>query len=194
MSHSEAKERVLQAAETLFTERGYEAVVIKDIAKQAGIHHASLYHHIPGGKSALFVEVMMRQMKRHETGLHKVISDYEGDVRKQLEHIAGWFIDHPPVDVIRLTRSDLAAIPEAEAEQVSNMAYQATLIPLISILEAARARGELALKKTSTGNIAGALFSAFQGLHAIPEAHLARSRQVMANEIIDVVLRGLVKD
>ncbi len=194
MSYSQAKERVLQAAETLFTERGYEAVIIKDIAKQAGIHHASLYHHVPGGKAALFVEVMMRQMKRHEAGLTKMTKDHPGDVRKQLEHVAGWFIDHPPVDVIRLTRSDLPAIPAAEAEQVGNMAYQATLVPLMNVLEAARARGELDIQETSIGNIAGAFFSTFQGLHAIPDVHLTRSRQAMANEIIDVFLRGLIKD
>ncbi|MEO1181402.1 MAG: helix-turn-helix domain-containing protein, partial [Cyanobacteria bacterium J06636_28] len=51
-ANSEARNRLLKAAETLFVQRGYEAVTVKDIAKATGIHHASIYHHIPGGKSA----------------------------------------------------------------------------------------------------------------------------------------------
>lgn len=51
---SEAHERVLYAAERLFAECGYHTVTVKDVAKAAGIHHASLYHHAPGGKAQLF--------------------------------------------------------------------------------------------------------------------------------------------
>ena len=47
---SEARERVLDGAAKLFTERGYAAVTLRDIAAEVGIRHTSLYHHVPGGK------------------------------------------------------------------------------------------------------------------------------------------------
>ncbi|MBZ0309485.1 MAG: TetR/AcrR family transcriptional regulator, partial [Anaerolineae bacterium] len=52
-------------AEHLFAERGYTAVTLRDIAEAVGLRHASLYHHVPGGKEALFIEVTERTMKRH---------------------------------------------------------------------------------------------------------------------------------
>jgi AcrR family transcriptional regulator len=41
MDESEARERVLAAAERLFAERGYAAVTLRDIAAAVGIRHAS---------------------------------------------------------------------------------------------------------------------------------------------------------
>ena len=38
----EARERVLSVADRLFTERGYQAVTLRDIAQEVGIRHASL--------------------------------------------------------------------------------------------------------------------------------------------------------
>ena len=49
---SDAKARVLEAAETLFHTRGYKAITLRDIASAVGLNHASLYHHVPGGKEA----------------------------------------------------------------------------------------------------------------------------------------------
>lgn len=192
MDHSEARERVLQAAETLFVERGYEAVTVKDIARAAGIHHASIYHHIPGGKSDLFVEVMTRHMQRHRQGMHAAIRKGGNDLRSQLQQIAAWFLSQPPVDIVRLANSDLRAIPDHAAELIGSLAHEATMIPIFEVLEAAQARGEI--DHPNLGNIAGAIFSAIEGLHSIPDLYVQRSRQFMANEIVDVFIRGMQKE
>ncbi|GCE21918.1 TetR/AcrR family transcriptional regulator [Dictyobacter kobayashii] len=49
-SRSVARERVLDAAELLFARQGYASVTLRAIAAQVGIHHTSLYHHVPGAK------------------------------------------------------------------------------------------------------------------------------------------------
>ncbi|GHO47851.1 helix-turn-helix domain-containing protein [Ktedonospora formicarum] len=61
-SDSEAHERVLNTAERLFGERGYQVVTLRDIAHEIGIRHTSLYHHFPRGKEELFVEATTRRM------------------------------------------------------------------------------------------------------------------------------------
>lgn len=192
MTHSEARERVLQAAETLFVERGYEAVTIKDIAKAAGIHHASLYHHIPEGKSALFVEVMTRHMERHRVGIQQALSDADGDLHAQLGRIAGWLLSQPPVDIVRMVQSDLRAISDTEAAALNTLMFEATMLPIHTALEAAQQRDEIA--HPNLGNIAGAIFSAIEGLHSIPDLYVQGSRLAMADELIDVFLRGMRKD
>jgi AcrR family transcriptional regulator len=53
------REAILEAAVTLFAERGYQAVGIDDIGTAAGITGPTLYHHFPG-KSAILVTVITR--------------------------------------------------------------------------------------------------------------------------------------
>src|SRR5689334_2892214 len=72
-SDSEARERVLNMAERLFGERGYQVVTLRDIAHEIGIRHTSLYHHFPRGKEELFVEVTTRRMHAYRAGLEDAI-------------------------------------------------------------------------------------------------------------------------
>lgn len=188
-SNSEARERVLKAAEQLFVERGYEAVTVKDIAKAVGIHHASIYHHIPGGKSALYVEVMTRHMKRYREGIKAVIDRAQGDLRKQLQYIAAWIISQPPVNIIRLETSDLPSIGDTQADTISNLAFEATLMPIMKVLEDARNRGEI--EHQNLGYIAGAIFASMEAFHGISNKYVDGSRQLMANELIEVFIRGI---
>lgn len=44
-STSEASTRILEAAERLFAERGYDGVSIRDIAEAAGVSKANVFHH-----------------------------------------------------------------------------------------------------------------------------------------------------
>lgn len=54
--------RLLQAAEELFADRGYNAVSMRDIAKHAKANLAAAGYHF-GSKENLFVESVMRQMR-----------------------------------------------------------------------------------------------------------------------------------
>jgi AcrR family transcriptional regulator len=51
------RQLILEVAEDLFTERGYRAVSIRDIAQKCEVTNAALYYHFPS-KEALFGEVM----------------------------------------------------------------------------------------------------------------------------------------
>ncbi|MEM9816867.1 MAG: TetR/AcrR family transcriptional regulator [Cyanobacteria bacterium P01_A01_bin.123] len=188
-SKSKARERVLTAAQSLFVERGYEAVTVKDIAKAAGIHHASLYHHVPNGKSALYVEVMTRHMNHYREGLRSALNAAEMSLQENLQQVASWIISQPPLDVIRLANSDLPAIGTAEADILSDLAFVATILPILEVLETAKSRGEI--EHDNLGPIAGALFSSLESLHAVPEAYLEKSRQSMADDIVEVFIKGM---
>jgi AcrR family transcriptional regulator len=51
------RQRLLEVAEKLFTQHGYQAVSIRDIATAAGVTNAALYYYFPN-KDALFDEVI----------------------------------------------------------------------------------------------------------------------------------------
>lgn len=54
---SSAKGRLLQAAATLFKEKGYERTTVRDLGKAVGIQSGSLFHHYPN-KEAILCAVM----------------------------------------------------------------------------------------------------------------------------------------
>ncbi len=56
----ETRARILNAAETLFSERGFEGASIREIAQLAGVQ-AALVHHHGGGKETLFATVVARR-------------------------------------------------------------------------------------------------------------------------------------
>lgn len=186
---SEARERVLHAAAKLFSARGYSAVTVKDIASEAGIHHASLYHHAPNGKEGLFVEVTTRTLAQHRHGIATVAAQHDPDLRRQLYAIAGWLLEHPPMDMIRLIYSDLPAIKPESAEYLTLLAFESMIIPVFHVLNEAAQRGEI--MHPNLGNMAAALFASIESLHTMPDAYLVVPRQTLAEEIIDVFIAGM---
>ena len=54
-------ERILDAAESLFAERGYESTPLREIARRVGIAQPGLYNHFPS-KEALYVAVLDRAL------------------------------------------------------------------------------------------------------------------------------------
>lgn len=189
MEHSEARERVLRAAADLFAERGYAAVTIKEIAVAAGIHHASLYHHAPGGKQQLYVEVTERGLRAHQAGIEAAIKAAGDDLRAQLRGVAAWLLAHPPMDLIRMSRSDLLELAPDEAGRLEDMAFDVMFVPIVRILYEAQRRGDIGAY--NFGNLAGGIFSAIEGLHLIPDEYLDVPRQQMADELIDVFIAGM---
>jgi len=62
------KEKIIEVSLKLFSEKGYEATVMEEIAKNVGIKKASLYYYFPG-KKEIFKEVF-----------NSVIEDYKSFV------------------------------------------------------------------------------------------------------------------
>ncbi|MCF3593073.1 TetR/AcrR family transcriptional regulator [Rhodobacteraceae bacterium LMO-12] len=50
-----SRDRVIAAAEELFTQKGFNGVSVRDIAKAAGIQPASMYHHFVSKEELLWV-------------------------------------------------------------------------------------------------------------------------------------------
>lgn len=188
--NSVARERLLAAAEKLFSQKGYHSVTLRDIAAEIGIRQASLYHHAPSGKEQLFVEVMERIFVRHKNGLNDSMMNAENDLRSQLRAVSEWLLSQTPMDLVRMTYSDMPAIRPAEAVRLSEMAYESMLVPVMEILGAAHAAGEI--KPVDSALIAGAFVGMVESLHAVPEEEAKRKTKVeMAYELIDVWLNGL---
>jgi len=193
MSHltpnTEARERVLDAAERLFAQKGYVAVTLRDIAAEIGIRHTSLYHHVPGGKEELFVEVTERNLQHHRRGLEHAVAHAEPTIQAQLYAIADWLLTQPPMDLVRMIHSDMPAIDPVQANRLSIVALESMILPIQTVLQSAQQKGEIT--HHNLGLIAGGLLGMIESLYSVPESALVQNRQAMAYELLDTLLNGL---
>jgi TetR/AcrR family transcriptional regulator, cholesterol catabolism regulator len=188
--HSISRLRILDAAEKLFMEKGYAAVTMRDVAEAVGIRQASLYHHVPDGKEQLYVEIIERTMLRHREGLESVLKKSKAIIAKELYTAAMWFFSQPAIDAMRMVNSDLPLISQVSAKRLLGITFESTMVPIITVLEASKKRGEI--RKADFILFAGAFLSCIQSLQG---AHLFTDipKDRLAHELIDIFLNGLLK-
>ncbi|NOK63263.1 MAG: hypothetical protein GFH27_549325n29 [Chloroflexi bacterium AL-W] len=189
-SSSPARERVLQAAEGLFSERGYNSVTLRDIADVLGMRQASLYNHAPGGKEQLFVEVTERGLNRHRRGIEEAIATVPPNLRAQLRAVARWLVSQPPLDLARMSRSDMPAIDPVHAQKLARHAYASLLQPVENLIQQAYERGETRMVNTKlfAGMFLTAIGATYDG-----NQYSQLPVEVLADDTIDILLDGVYR-
>ncbi len=187
---SEARERVLQTAETLFHKRGYQAVTMRDLAEALDMRQASLYYHVPQGKEQLFVEVTERGLARHNQGLEGAIRQAGPQVQAQLEAAADWFVAQPPLKLFSMVEADMPSLTAQNAQHLMQLAEESLFDPLIAVFAAAQARGEIRAVKPE--RLAGLFLTMIEGILYTGRAYKhGPTPQQLAYEMIDILLNGL---
>lgn len=187
---SEARERVLQAAQTLFHEHGYQAVTMRHLADSLDMRQASLYYHAPQGKEQLFVEVTERGLVKHQHGLQRAVRQAGPDLQQQLQAVADWFIAQPPLKLFSMVEADMPALSDENAARLMQRAEQALFAPLIAAFAAAYQRGEI--RAIAPERVAGLFITMMEGvLYSSRTRKTAVPMDQLAYEMIDILLNGL---
>ncbi len=184
----DARERVLAAAETLFRQRGYSNVTMRDIAEEVGIRQASLYYHFPS-KEQLFITVTEQVFERHRNGLQQAIQEAGSDLRVQLQAASRWFISQPPLNFLSLMHTDVPALSEQHIQRLSLIAEQSIFDPLRQAFIAAQERGQIRDVRPNT--LAGLFLVAMDGMNYASTLPGTSPKEVMVSEVISVLLDGL---
>ena len=74
---AETKSKLLKSATSLFAEKGYKGISVREISRNVNLADGILYHYFPGGKKEIFSEVV-------ETSVKKIIM--EMDAKNPIEH------------------------------------------------------------------------------------------------------------
>jgi TetR/AcrR family transcriptional regulator len=90
-NRAETADRILDAADALFCERGYDAVSARDVALRAGVNKALVFYHF-GNKGDLFAEVLGRYYRSHQEALAGAFAG-EGPLRKRLHRMIEAYFD-----------------------------------------------------------------------------------------------------
>lgn len=185
-----ARERVLNVAEQLFIERGYNSVTLRDIANALGMKQSSLYNHAPGGKQELFVAVMERAMLRHKAHIEQAITTAEPNVRAQLRAVADWLLSQPPINLIRMATSDLPSVEPNRAVHMTTLGGDALFRPIMRVIEQAHERGEI--RMIDGGMFAVAFLTLIEGAHH-SQQYSQTAPAVVADDMIDLLLDGALR-
>jgi TetR/AcrR family transcriptional regulator, cholesterol catabolism regulator len=187
---SESREQLLRVAEELFSERGYTAVTLKDIADKLGVRQAAIYYHMPQGKEQLFVAVTQRMFLRHKAGMEQAIAEAEPRLTTQLAAMARWVMTQPPLGLTRLARSDLPALSQEHAALLGDLGTKALIEPLEKVLQQAYARGEARLVDAQL--MASVFLAMLDSVHEVYQ-HKGIAKEVLARDVVDVLLQGLLR-
>lgn len=87
-----AEQKIIEAARRLFTQKGYDAVKTRDIAREAGINLALLNYYFRS-KEKLFELVMRGNMQEFFTSILLLINDRETSLEKKIELLVNKYID-----------------------------------------------------------------------------------------------------
>ncbi|MFF4250684.1 TetR/AcrR family transcriptional regulator [Streptomyces sp. NPDC001663] len=79
LTGKQREQQLLDVAENLFTERGYEGVSVEDIARAAGVSRPVVYQH-HGSQEGIFVACVRRARQEFEDTLATAISTAGGDM------------------------------------------------------------------------------------------------------------------
>ena len=139
------KDRLLDAAEGIFCERGFKGASIRDIAASAGCNIASVNYYF-GSKEKLYEEVWHRHLipmrDARIAGINKVMS--QSVVRPDLEDLLRSFADTfvgSMVDSSRMSQlSKLMAREYIDSHLPTNMFVEEVMMPTITAMNSALAK------------------------------------------------------
>lgn len=110
------RQQILQAAEELFAEKGYQDASIRDLASRAGCSSANLYHHFRS-KYEIFLCLLKGTVELHFAGVHQALARFDHPV-DQLRHI---LVNHLLVQMqrpeLRLARPDFHPLQGSDLER-----------------------------------------------------------------------------
>lgn len=199
-SHSASRERVLECAERLFMERGFQAVKLRDIADELGVRSASLYYYFPGGKLDMFLAVLDTAMDRYRTGLEDAIRVADDGFEAELDAAAQFFLSQPKIDFFRMLESDLDQIDPEKRGAVAMKMHQSLQGPIMDAFRRAfpsqpgDAPGQSEFRRDTPMPelFAGSFLAIVQGIHHLrSEFDIPVTKAQMASQMSCILAAGL---
>ena len=86
-----AKQRILDAADTLFARDGVDAVSVRDVAREAGVSKASVFYYF-AGKDGLYDAVLATYYEAHKRALDAALGR-EGELPTRLHAVLDAYLD-----------------------------------------------------------------------------------------------------
>jgi AcrR family transcriptional regulator len=140
---SGGRDVILDTSAKLFSERGYKAVSIRDIAQACGMTNAALYYHFKN-KEDLFLAMLQRDHERNLIALQEAASG-PGDLREDLKRLVTQYaaITCRRRQSFQTLRRDLNNLEGVRGHKLFAEMHTSFMRPLEERLAQAQADGEI---------------------------------------------------
>jgi AcrR family transcriptional regulator len=180
------RERLLQAADRIWSERGVRGASLEDIARDAAVTKPTLYYYF-ADKSVLFTEMVCSVLEQHGGGL-RTASRAASASRERLGAAVAYLI-RARCSGPRLLREGGVSLTIDQLSQTRSAFFRHFFSPLQQVLEDGVRSGEL--RSMDTAFAAQALLNLIDpwtGREARPGG---RSADELATDIVDLVVDGI---
>ncbi|MED1954749.1 TetR/AcrR family transcriptional regulator [Brevibacillus centrosporus] len=141
MRSEETKNAILKVAGELFSQKGFEAVSIREIAKAAGCSHTTLYIYF-ADKEALLHQLSIGPLKALQEQMEATLSDSSLSPEGRLKKVSLQFITfcllhrtmHTLFFMVKASRVDVAAEPTEELQIQRTRLFEVLRRALIACL------------------------------------------------------------
>ncbi len=183
--------RILETATSLFVERGYDGVAMREISDACGITKAALYHHF-AGKADLLSEIFTAYLDEMSFVVATGV-EAGGTAEEQLRRIVRGMFELPIERraILRLALHDVGSL-EPEQRAAFGMAYREKFLgPLQRLVDDGLASGDFVAKDSEL--VIWMLLGMVYPFFAPSRGRLVTVDSGTADELLDVLCRGLVR-
>ena len=195
---SDSVERILAAAEDLFSEHGYDAVSISDIALRAGVSKSNVFHHF-SSKDALYFAVLNDARQAFFELIDK-LHDSEGTLPERLGKFAELHL-HRIVElgkISRLVLRDLLGNSPGHGKQLAENVFNRNFSLLVDTMRVSQQRGEIrpdvdpAMAAVVLISADVFFFQASSVLQYFPDIDFANDGTRFSTMLVDILLYGIL--
>ena len=185
------RERILAVATSMFVERGYEGVAMREISDACGITKAALYYHFTG-KAELLSEIFTAYLDEMSLVIAAGV-EAGGSAESQLRRVVRGLFQVPAERraILRLAMHDVASL-EAEQRTLFGQAYRERFIgPLQQIVADGVAGGAFVPKDPElvVWMLLGMVYPFFAPSRS---AHVAADATTV-DDLLDILCHGLAR-
>lgn len=192
---TDRKERVLQAAERLFNEQGFEKTTMEQISKEAGIPRATVYLEFSAGKEDILIANMERYMRQMLSEMRAIAKVSRQGRLETLKQVMLYYVlnAHDKSTSARMDPNNLDRYTNRIRSEMGEY-FKARTRFFEEMLEQAALAGEM-----PDGHEAGRLAEVIaHGLNCfLPPLNLRMTREALerdATAFFSLLLSGLVKN
>jgi len=197
---SKGARSILEVAERLFADKGFDAVSISDIAVQAGVSKANIFHHFKS-KEGLYMAVLRSACDHSARALDEVEGRLNQDPRARMETFCSLHLKallaHPRSS--RLIQRELLEGATERGRQLAEQVFSDHFSRVVKLVREGQAQGFLrrdfdpallAFLLVSTNVF---FFESRPVLRHLPEVDFADSPDHYSQAVFELLSRGFVK-
>lgn len=197
-SANDSTARILAAAEDLFSEHGYDAVSMSDIALRAGVCKSNVFHHF-SSKDALYFAVLNDARQAFFELIDK-LHDSEGTIAERLGKFAELHL-HRIVElgkISRLVLRDLLENSPGHGKQLAENIFNKNFSLLVDTMRVSQQRGEIrsdvdpAMAAIVLISADVFFFQASSVLRYFPDIDFANDGTRYSKMLVDILLYGIL--